>query len=151
FGYEQHRLRLEPIIRAAEQREIKSVPEFLALGAHQVVLEAGAAGKGAKPGFSAIGMTVLGPTTTALQKALTFNVATPALSLTVRDRPVLLEPDSRYTVLLPGVPRINGSAALAPGTHSFATLSLEAEGYELKVEVPATVSIEPGRTVVRLQ
>lgn len=149
FGYEARRRELEPIIRVAEKAELKSVAEFLALDAYQVVFEPGAAGAGANPGFSARNMTSLGSTTTALPRAMVFNVAGPTFSLTARDRPVLLEL-RRYTVLLPGPPETGGVGTLSPGEHRLEKLRISATGYELKVDTPVTVQVEPHRMVVRL-
>lgn len=149
FGYEARRRELEPIIRVAEKAELKSVAEFLALDAYQVVFDPGAAGAGAKSGFSARNMTNLGPTTTALPRAMVFNVAGSSFSLTVRDRPVLLEL-RRVTVLLPGPPQTGGPGTLSPGEHHLEKLRVFATGYELKVDTPVTVQVEPHRMVVRL-
>lgn len=149
LGLEVTRRELEPILRAAEAREIKSVPEFLALGAYQIVFEVGALGAAPKSGFSAMNMVALDATTMALPQAGIFNVAGDAFSLTARGKPVLLEP-KRFTVLLPALPEIAGKGALAAGEHRLESLRMSAEGYDLKIDAPVTVSVEPRRIVVRM-
>lgn len=140
---------LGPTIRAAEAKEIRSVPEFLALGAYQVVFEP-ASNPGTKPGFSASNMFALDVTTMALPQVQVFNVADDGFSLTVRGKPMLLQP-KRFTVLLPAFPEIAGLGTLAVGEHRLESLHMSAEGYELKVDVPVTVRVEPGRVVILME
>jgi hypothetical protein len=150
FGYAAKRLELEPSIRDAEKKEIKSVAEFLALDVYHVVFDASAAGAGAKPGFGARDMTQLGPGTTALRSAMTFAVPGATFTLTAKDRPVLIE-GRRFTVLLPAAPKLGGGGTLPLGEHRLETLRLTADGYELKVDAPAVITVEPNRMVVRLE
>jgi len=150
FGYDAKHRELEPIIRAAEKTEIKSIPEFLRLDAYQVVFEPGVAGAAVRPGFSAVNMVALDSTTMALPRAIMFNVASETFSLTARDRPVLLEFPTRFTVLLPAVPKIAGSGILPPGEHRFESLRMSGDGYDLQADTPVTVRVEPHRMVVRL-
>ena len=149
FGYAAKRLELEPLIRAAEKKEIKSIAEFLALDAYQVVFDTTARGAGVKPGFSAMNMTPLAQNRMALPKAMTLAVPGEGFMLTARDRPALLE-GRRFTVLLPAAPKLDGHGALPPGEHRLEKLRLMADGYELKVDAPAVVTVEPNRMVVRL-
>lgn len=150
FGYEAKHRALEPIIRSAEKTEIKSIPEFLRLDDYQVVFEPGAAGAALRPGFRAVNMVDLDSTTLALPRAIMFNVANEDFTLTVRDRPVLLEAQTRFTVLLPAVPKIAGSGVLPLGEHRFENLRMSGDGFDLQADTPVTVRVEPHRMVVRL-
>ena len=151
FGFETRRRDLEPVIRAAEKSEIKSVAEFLALAPYQLVLEPGAAGAGARPGFQAEAMTLLSPSTTALQGVGKFNLPADSFNLTASGHPVLLEGSPRrYSVLLPTAPLVDGSRPLAQGEHRLEKLRLVHEGYELTVNEPVTIKVEPQRMVIRL-
>jgi hypothetical protein len=149
FGYAAKRLQLEPLIREAEKKEIKSVAEFLALDAYHVVFDAGARGGGVKPGFSAINMTPLGQNRMALPKAMMLAVPGDTFMLTAKDRPALID-GIRFTVLLPAAPKLAGGAALTPGEHRLDKLRLTSDGYELRVDAPVVVTVEPNRMVVRL-
>jgi hypothetical protein len=151
FGYEKKYRELEPAIRAAEKKEIKSKAEFLALGSFQVILETGASGVPPKVGFRGVSMTPLAPAVMALPRADTFDASADSFSLSVRGRPMLMEAlERRYTALLPAAPMLNGGGAPSPGEHRLEKLQITAEGYELKTNRPATLLIEQDRWVVRL-
>ncbi len=153
FGYEFKRRELEPQIRAAEKTEIKSVAEFLALGGIALVFEPGGYAASARPGFSAQNMTLLSPSITTLPRAMRFAVSADHFSVTVRERPVLLEAGKapRYTALLAATPEVEGLGKLSLGRHNFNKLRMRSEGYELEAKVPGTVIVEPHRILVRLE
>lgn len=153
FSYGAKRRELEPQIRAAEKTEIKSVAEFLALGGIALVFEPGGYAASARPGFSAQNMTLLSPSITALPRAMRFAVSADHFSVTVRERPVLLEAGKapRYTALLAATPEVEGLGKLSLGKHNFNKLRMRSEGYELEAKVPGTVIVEPHRILVRLE
>jgi len=74
-------------------------------------------------------------------------------SLTVRGRPFMSESSktNRYTILIPSAPSVNGRSGLAAGEHELARLDLTADGLELKVERPVTVTVSPSETIVSIR
>jgi hypothetical protein len=142
------RRELEPAIRAGEKAEIKSVEEFLATAAYLVVLDAKAAGKG-NTGFSSSGMTELAKGTLALPKAAMFNYSAPAVSLSARDLPVLLEGD-RVTLLAPSAPAIVGLVSPAPGEYRLESATIRSDGLELQIARPVVVTITANSTTIRV-
>jgi hypothetical protein len=158
FGYPATRAALEPKIRAAELKEIKSAEEFLALGVHRVVFEvripAGKGDKGVETGFATGpgGMALLGQSHLALPDPRMVQIVLPFGSVTVRGRPFMSEggETSRYTILLPAAPSVNGRQGLAAGEHRFERLELTAPGLAMTVERPVTVAVGAHETRVRL-
>ena len=142
------RQELERIIRAGEKAEIKSVSEFLATAPYRLVLEAKAAGKG-NTGFSGMNMAELAPGTMALPKAAMFNYSAPAVSLSARDLPVLMEID-RITLLASSAPRIVELASAAPGEHRLNSATIRSDGIELNIERPVVVTIAGDSTTIRV-
>jgi hypothetical protein len=142
------RRELEPVIRAGEKAEIKSVQEFLATAPYLVVLEAKAAGTATK-GFSASGMTELAQGTLALPKVTMFNYSAPAVSLSARNLPILLEGD-RVTLLAPSAPRIAELISPAPGEHRLNSATIRSDGIELKIDRPVLVTITGNSTTIRV-
>jgi hypothetical protein len=149
FGYEARRGRLEAPIREAEKKEIKSVDEFLALGAYAVTLDIENPKDGPsalKRGFSARNMTDLSPTVLALPTAFTYHLTAPRAALVVKERPVLMETKAtraETTVLLPSPPEAEGLGELSVGEHRLERLKLSGPGYELKVDRPVVVTVGP--------
>lgn len=142
------RRELEPVIRAAEKAEIKSVAEFLAGAAYQVVLDAKAAGKGST-GFNAGTMAQLGQSTIALPKASMFNYSAPAVSMSARDLPVLIE-GMRFTVLTASAPKIVGLGEPALGEHRLSSAVIQGSGVELRIERPVVVTVTETSMAVRV-
>lgn len=150
FGYEARRRALEPGIRAAEKSEIKSVEEFLALAPYRLVLDASAFDGRIESGFSAQNMTPLTPTTMALALAGLFSATAPGLSLTARERPVLMEgAEKRYTLLLQAPVEVSGPS-LAPGEHRLERLAIDAGGVALEIERPVLVTVGEKMMIVKL-
>lgn len=158
FGYAATKAALEPGIRAAEQKEIKTVEEFFALGAHRIVLEVkSAAQKGQRAiemGFTAgpRGMTLLGPAHLVLPDPQTAQITLPFAELTVRGRPFMSEGGGtgRYTILVPSAPSLNGRTGLPAGEHRLDRLDLTADGVKISVERPVTVVVGERETIVRI-
>ena len=152
FGYEAKTRDLAPIIKAAERSELKSVAEFLALSPYHVILEPGAAGASARPGFQAREMTMLSPQTTALPMAIRFSAAGESFSITLANAAVLLESGQprRYTFGLNSAPAIEGAGSLPAGEHRLKALKLTGDKFELKVDRPVIVRVESNRMVVKL-
>lgn len=148
-GYSAILRELEPVIRAGEKAEIKSVEEFLAGAPYRVILEAENAGKGGA-GFSANHMVQLGPATIALPGAKTFNYSAPSVTLSSRDLPVLMEERDRYTVVAPSAPEIIGLGAAAPGEHRLGSVVIRSDRIELRVDRPVVLSISETSMTVRL-
>ncbi|HLL31784.1 MAG TPA: hypothetical protein VK403_12380 [Allosphingosinicella sp.] len=158
FGYAATRAALEPAIRAAERKEIKSSEEFHALGAYRVVVEIKAApggDRGVEMGFATGpgGMTLLGEAHLVLPDPRMVDIKLANASLTVRGRPFMSESSktNRYTILIPSAPSVNGRSGLAAGEHELARLDLTADGLELKVERPVTVTVSPSETIVSIR
>jgi hypothetical protein len=150
FGYQAKLRELEPLIRAAERGEIKSVSEFLALAPYQVAIDLGAAGASARPGFHAKDMTLLSPSTTALPVAFRFNASGDSFSITSKDLPVLME-SRRYTILLKSAPTIEGLGPLPSSELRLEKLKLSGEGLDVTVDRPVIVSVAaPNRLVLKL-
>jgi hypothetical protein len=157
FGYATTKAALEPGLRAAERREIKSAEEFYALGAHRIVFEVKAPtpngrrqiemGFASGPG----GMTLLGPAHLVLRDPRMVEVTLPFASLSVRGRPFMSEGDktSRYTILVPAGPSVNARVGLGAGEHRLDRLELTAAGVKLSVQRPVTVAVHERETVVR--
>jgi hypothetical protein len=149
FGYEARRRRLEAPIREAEKKEIKSVDEFLALGAYAVTLNIENPKDGPSTlqrGFSARNMADLSPTVLALPTAFTYSLTGPRAALAVKERPVLQETKAtraETTVLLPSPPEAEGLGELSVGEHRLERLKLSAPGYELTLDRPVVVTIGP--------
>lgn len=140
---------LEPVIRAGEKTELKSVEEFLAGAPYRVILEAEKAGEGSA-GFSANRMVQLGLATIALPEASTFNYSAPSVTLTTRDLPVLMEERERYTVVAPSAPEIVGLSATALGEHRLGSILIRSAEIELRVDRPVVVSITATSVAVRV-
>ncbi|HEX8579899.1 MAG TPA: hypothetical protein VF655_09940 [Allosphingosinicella sp.] len=149
FGYEARRRRLEMPIREAEKKEVKSVDEFLALGAYAVTLDIANPEDGPsalRRGFSSINMTDLSPTAVALPTAFTYSLTGPRAALAVKERPVLQETKAsraETTVLLASPPEAEGGGQLPIGEHRFERLKLSAPGYELTLDTPVVVTVGP--------
>lgn len=149
FGYEARRRRLDEPIRAAEKKEIKSVDEFLALGAYAVTLDIENPKDGPstlRRGFSARNMADLSPTAVALPTAFTYSLTGPRAALAVKERPVLQETKAtraETTVLLPSPPQAEGIGGLSIGEHRLERLKLSAPGYELTLDRPVVVTVGP--------
>lgn len=149
FGYEPRRRRLEAPIREAEKKEIKSVEEFVALGAYAVSLNIASPKDGPSAlqrGFSATNMTDLSPTVVALPTAFTYSLTGPRAALAVKDLPVLQETKAtraETTVLLPSPPEAEGLGKLSIGKHRLDRLKLSAPGYELTLDRPVLITVGP--------
>lgn len=148
-GYTAILRELEPVIRAGEKAELKSVEEFLAGAPYRVILEAEKAGEGSA-GFSAKRMVQLGLATIALPEASTFNYSAPSVTLTSHGLPVLMEERERYTVVAPSTPEIVGLSATAPGEHRLGSIVIRSAGIELRVDRPVVVSISATSVTVRV-
>lgn len=149
MGYPAILRELEPVISAGEKAEIKSVEEFLAGAPYRVILEAEKAGRG-NAGFSASRMVQLGPATTALPEAHSFDYSAPSVTLTSRNRPVLIEARERYTVVAPSAPEIVGLRAGTPGEHRLSSVVVRSAEIELRVDRPVVVSISESSVTVRV-
>jgi hypothetical protein len=157
FGYAATEAALEPQLRAAERREIKTAEEFHALGAHRIVFEVKAPAQSGKRaiemGFASGpgGMTLLGEAHLVLPDPRMVQITLPFAALSVRERPFMSEggETSRYTVLVPAGPSVNGQVALPAGEHRFDRLELTAGGLKISVERPVTVVVGEGETVIR--
>jgi hypothetical protein len=149
FGYEARRRRLEAPIREAEKKEIKSVDEFLALGAYAVTLDIENPKDGPSAlqrGFSAANMTDLSSTVVALPTAFTYSLTDLRTALTVKERPVLQKTKAtgaETTVLLPSPPEAEGLGDFSIGKHRLERLKLSAPGYELTLDRPVVVTVGP--------
>jgi hypothetical protein len=156
FGQDAIRAALEPGIRAAEQKEIKSVEEFHALGAYRLVLEVEPGRGSARPnmGFATGpgGMTFLGEAHLVLPDPQLFSATFPFGSLTVRERPFMGESGRthRYTILLATPPAVNGRTGLPAGEHRFERLDVRAPGVELEITDPVIVEISKGAMTIRV-
>lgn len=139
---------LEPVIRAGEKAEIKSVQEFLAGAPYRLVLDATAAGTGST-GFNAPNMAQLGPATMVLPKAIMFSFSAPSVSLAATNLPVLME-DRRYTVLTPSAPRIVGLSATEVGDHRLESAMIRGNGIDLKVDRPVVVTVTKTSMFIRV-
>lgn len=154
FGYEEALRTLGPLIREAEKKEIKSVKEFMALGGYAVALKTSNPVVDGKQrygiGFQAMGILTLGPGITALPRAILFNMSGPSLELTVRESPLLMNGET-LTALLNGAPSIDGKGELPPGEHKLDKLHVSGEGYELRLDRPALLTVTPGSMEIRVQ
>ncbi|HEX8262844.1 MAG TPA: hypothetical protein VF547_08220 [Allosphingosinicella sp.] len=157
FGYAATKAALEPKLRAAERKEIKSAEEFYALGAHRIVFEvtapAQSGDRGTEMGFASGpgGMTLLGEAQLVLPDPRLVQITLPFGALSVKDRPFMSEGGrtSRYTILVPAAPSLNGRAGLGAGEHRFERLDLTAEGVRIGVERPVTVVVGQHDTIIR--
>jgi hypothetical protein len=148
MGYATILRELEPLIRAREKTEIKSAKEFLAEAPYRVILEGEADGKGSA-GFSARSMVQLGPETMALPEAQMFNYSAPSVTLSTRNRPVLIEGE-RYTIVAASAPEIVGLGTPTAGEHRLGSIVVLGEGIELRVDRPVVVSIAEASMTIRL-
>jgi hypothetical protein len=148
-GYAAILREFEPVIRAGEKAELKSVEEFLAGAAYRVIIEAENA-PGGSAGFSAKRMVQLGRATIALPGAEMFNYSAPSVTLTSRNLPVLMEEHERYTVVAPSAPEIVGLNAGATGEHRLGSIVIRSAEIELRVDRPVVVSISETSVTVRL-
>jgi hypothetical protein len=146
FGYATLLREVAAPIRAGERSEIKSVGEFLAGAPYLLILESGPKGDA---GWAAPTMVQLGPQTIALPKAATFNYSGPSMALTATNLPLLVEAQ-RYTVLLPGAPRIVGLASPPPGEHRLASAVIQGAGVALKIDRPVVVTVSEASMTVRV-
>jgi hypothetical protein len=157
FGYEARRRRLEAPIREAEKKEIKSVDEFLALGAYAVTLDIENPKDGPSTlqrGFSARNMADLSPTVVALPTAFTYSLTSPRAALAVKERPVLEETKgtrAETTVLLPSPPEAEGVGELPVGEHRLERLRMSAPGYELTLDRPVVVTVRPKSMHIKVE
>lgn len=158
FGYQQSLKTLGPLIKEAEKKEIKSVDEFMELGAYAVDLQVENPRVDGKPryesAFSAMNMALLSPSLTALPMAFVYSMSGPSLDLVVREKPVLMNREtslSTTTALLKSAPRIEGRGELPPGEHRFDRLKVSGEGYELSLGVPSVVTVRPNSLHIRVQ
>jgi hypothetical protein len=149
IGYAAILRELEPVIRAGEKAEIKSVEEFLAGAPYRLVLEAENAGKGGA-GFSANHMVQLGRSTIALPEAKMFNYSAPSVTLSSHGLPVLMEQSERYTIVAPSAPEIVGLGASALGEHRLASVLIRSDKIELRVDRAVVISITETSMTVRL-
>ncbi|HYW16960.1 MAG TPA: hypothetical protein VE891_12520 [Allosphingosinicella sp.] len=156
FGYEARRRRLDTPIQEAEKKEIKSVEEFLALGAYAVTLDIENPKEGPsalRRGFSARDMVDLRPTILALPTAFTYSLSGLRTALAVKERPVLQETKgtrAETTVLLPSPPRAEGLGEFSIGEYRLERLKLSAPGYELTLDRPVLVTIGPRRMHIKV-
>jgi hypothetical protein len=157
FGEDAIRAALEPGIRAAEQKEIKSVEEFHALGSYRLVLEIMEPGRGGQPrsmGFASGpgGMTLLAEDHLVLPDPRLVSATFSFGSLTVRERPFMSEAGdtNRYTILLATLPAVNGQAGLPAGEHRFDRLDIKAPGIELDITRPVIVLIDTRAMTIRV-
>jgi hypothetical protein len=158
FGYDEAVKTLGPAIREGEKSEIKSVEEFMALGSYAVGLQIDNPAVEQKPrfqvGFSGMNMALLKPNVTALPTAFVFNMSGPSLNLTVRQKPVLMNGETKpetTTAILKSAPRVEGRGELPPGEHRFDRLKVNGEGYELSLDRPAVVTVTPTSMHIRVE
>lgn len=159
FGHAAIHAALAPGIRAGEKKEIKSVEEFHALGAHRLRLEVsmprGVGGGGGGLGFATGpgGMVLLGQAHLVLPDPRMVSATLPSASLVVRGRPFMSEggKTSRYTIMLPSPPSLNGRTGLAAGEHGFDRLEAIADGVEIRVRRPVTVTVSELETIIRIR
>lgn len=157
FGQEAIRATLELTRRAAEQKEIKSVAEFHALGPYRLVLEvkkSSSGGERPSMGFATGpgGMTLLAEAHLVLPDPRMVSATLPFGSLAVRERPFMSEggDTSRYTIILAAPPALNGRTNLPDGEYRFEKVDIAAPGLELKITRPALVTTHTGVMTIRV-
>jgi hypothetical protein len=99
-------------------------------------------------------MALLKPNVTALPTAFVFNMSGPSLNLTVRQKPVLMNGETKpetTTAILKSAPRVEGRGELPPGEHRFDRLKVNGEGYELSLDRPAVVTVTPTSMHIRVE
>lgn len=144
-----------PAIREGEQREIKSVEDFMRLSPYAVtiVMPHSPAPRRQGSTFASRDMTMISPTVLALRMATSFSLTEDNMRLTVRGRPVLSDTGrtcARVTVLLDAAPAVEKLGQIPIGSQSFEDLRIASQALDLEIDGPSSVVVEANRTTITL-
>lgn len=146
FGYAAILREIAPLIRSADAAEVKTAEAFLAGAPYRLVLDATVI-VDSNAGWDG-DMVQLGPLAVAIPKAKTFSYTAPSVSVAARGLPVLMEGE-RYTFVLAAPPRVAGLDPSASGEHRLPSVTIRADGFDLKIDRPVAVTLSKSSMIVR--